>query len=98
MNGTGVLNVCLVQSKRYAYRLHFARAIAPEWVLENLKDLSDNIYDPDPEDDEVEIIGGSDRVQVVMQSIKSVEDAWNELAVKQEKIDIETLEETEIEE
>ena len=43
MNGTGVLKVYLVQSKCYAYRLHFARAIAPEWVLENLKDLSDNI-------------------------------------------------------
>jgi len=129
MNGTGVLKVYLVQSKRYAYRLHFARAIAPEWVLENLKDLSDNIqigfeeesqgsedagleavieeekqvevfdntYDPDPEDDEVEIIGSSDRVQVVMQSIKSVEDAWNELAVKQEKIDEEISEETETE-
>jgi hypothetical protein len=43
MNGTGVLQVYLVQSKRYAYRLHFARAIAPEWVLESLKDLSDSI-------------------------------------------------------
>jgi hypothetical protein len=43
MNGTGVLKVCLVQSKHYAYRLHFARAIAPEWVLESLKDLRDNI-------------------------------------------------------
>jgi hypothetical protein len=39
MNGTGVLKVYLVQTKRYAYRLHFTCAAAPEWVLETLKDL-----------------------------------------------------------
>ena len=37
MNGTGVLKVYLVQSKKYAYRLHFMHAVAPEWVLESLK-------------------------------------------------------------
>jgi hypothetical protein len=57
----------------------------------------DNNYDPE-EDDKVEIIGGSDHAQVVMQSIKSVEDAWNDMAVKQEKIEAETLEEIETEE
>ncbi len=39
MNGTGVLKVYLVQSKKYAYRLHIKRAKAPEWVLEALQDL-----------------------------------------------------------
>ena len=36
MNHMGVLKVYLIQSKKYAYRLHFARALAPEWVLEAL--------------------------------------------------------------
>jgi hypothetical protein len=36
MNHTGVLKVYLIQSKKYAYHLHFARALAPEWVLEAL--------------------------------------------------------------
>ena len=113
MNGTGVLKVYLVQSKRYAYRLHFMRAVAPEWVLESLKELNpdmnirfkadsenyeedisevfvedenkhDDTYNSDfiEEVDEVEIIGGSDHAQVVMQSIKSVEDAWHDMAIK----------------
>jgi hypothetical protein len=43
MNGTGVLKVYLVQSKKYAYRLHFMRAVAPEWVLENLKNLNPDV-------------------------------------------------------
>jgi hypothetical protein len=43
MNGTGVLKVYLVQSKKYAYRLHFTRAVAPEWVLENLKNLNPDV-------------------------------------------------------
>jgi hypothetical protein len=39
MNGTGVLKVYLIQTKKYAYRLHFVRASAPEWVLEALKEI-----------------------------------------------------------
>ena len=49
------------------------------------------------EEDEVEIIGGSDHAQAVMQSIKSVEDAWHDMAIKQEKVEVETLQEPEIE-
>jgi hypothetical protein len=129
MNGTGVLKVYLVQSKRYAYRLHFMHAVAPEWVLESLKELNpdmsigfkadsenyeveisevitedenkhDDTYNSDfiEEVDEVEIIGGSDHAQVVMQSIKSVEDAWHDMAIKQENVEVETLQEPEIEE
>jgi len=41
MKGTGVLKVYLVQSRRYAYRMHFMRAITPGWVLEELNDLTD---------------------------------------------------------
>ena len=40
MNGTGVLKVYLIQTKKYAYRLKFVRAITPEWVLEALKNVS----------------------------------------------------------
>jgi hypothetical protein len=36
MNGTGVLKVYLIQSKKYAYRLKFQRARAPQWVLDAL--------------------------------------------------------------
>ncbi len=39
MNGTGVLKVYLIQSKKYAYCLKFVRAIAPEWVLAALKNI-----------------------------------------------------------
>jgi hypothetical protein len=42
MNGTGVLKVYLIQTKRYAYHLHFTRAVAPEWVLENFERISLN--------------------------------------------------------
>ena len=42
MNGTGVLKVYLIQSKRYAYRLKFKRAKAPEWVLQALNSISVN--------------------------------------------------------
>jgi hypothetical protein len=40
VNSTGVLKVYLVQMKNYVYRLHFMHAVAPEWVLESLKDLN----------------------------------------------------------
>jgi len=117
MNGTGVLKVYLVQSKRYAYRLHFTRAVAPEWVLESLKELNpdmkigfeidsqnyeeemsevvadeenkqEDAYDSNFNDieDEVQIIGGHDREQVILQSIQDAEEAWNKMAVKMEVV------------
>ena len=53
MNGTGVIKVYLIQSKRYAFRLNFQRAIPPEWVLDALNNinLSTNIgfEDGEPE-------------------------------------------------
>jgi len=53
MNGTGTLKVYLVQSRRYAYRLYFMRAVAPEWVLENLKELNDDITIGSKEEDQI---------------------------------------------
>jgi hypothetical protein len=40
MNGTGVLKVYLIQQKKYAYRLKFQRARAPQWVMEALSSIS----------------------------------------------------------
>ena len=40
MNGTGVLKVYLINSRKYAYRLQFQRAIAPKWVLDALNEVS----------------------------------------------------------
>ncbi len=38
MDGTRVLKVYLIQGQRFAYRLKFFYANAPEWALEMLKD------------------------------------------------------------
>jgi hypothetical protein len=35
--------VYLVQSEKYAYHLHFMHAVAPEWVLESLKELNSDV-------------------------------------------------------
>ena len=40
MNGTGVLKVYLIQQKKYAYRLKFQRARAPQWEMEALNSIS----------------------------------------------------------
>jgi hypothetical protein len=40
MNGTGVLKVYFVQSKKFAYRLQLVHAMALEWVLEALIDVN----------------------------------------------------------
>jgi hypothetical protein len=126
MNGTGVLKVYLIQSKRYAYRLKFVRAKAPEWVLEALKDINPeanisfkdgeetqsnhNLHDlidqieaqdvtvvEDDEaveiDDPIDGIGDKDKQTTVMQSIKSVKEAWDDndyYPVKVEKIEDES--------
>jgi hypothetical protein len=43
INGTGVLKVYLIQTKKYAYHLKFVRAITAEWVLEALKNISADV-------------------------------------------------------
>lgn len=117
MNGSGILKVYLIQTKKYAYRLKFVRAITPEWVLEALKNIStddsigfedeenatenqvqemiaevesqerksvmyENDIDTLGDEEEIQIIGGQERETVVMQSIKSIEDAWFEVNVR----------------
>jgi hypothetical protein len=52
MNGIGVLKVYLVQSRKYAYRLHFKRAKAPKWVLEELQNLKTSAIGFEMWDDE----------------------------------------------
>jgi hypothetical protein len=47
MNGTGVLKVYLVQSKKYGQR-----AKAPEWVLEELQNLKTSAIGFEIEEDE----------------------------------------------
>jgi hypothetical protein len=118
MNGTGVLKVYLIQSKKYAYRLRFVRAVAPEWVLEALnnvdlnasigfeegaeadfqeavdrimKDKEGQAIDAvigsaerlDDEDD-VQIIGDRGKVDIIMQSVDSLEEVWHKTSVKAE--------------
>jgi hypothetical protein len=41
MNGSGVLKVYLINSRKYAYCLQFQRAVAPTWVLDELEQVSD---------------------------------------------------------
>ncbi len=43
------------------------------------------------DNEEVQIIGGNERESVVMQSIKSIEDAWNDDQVKHEVTEEETV-------
>jgi len=40
MNGSGVLKVYLINSRKYAYHLQFQRAVAPTWVLDALEQVS----------------------------------------------------------
>lgn len=127
-NGTGVIKVYLVPSKKYAYRLRFACARAPEWVLEALKEINPEatigfedgsttedvqlhqvIEDIENQqysiaedeknelkdlDDEVHFIGDNERQTVVMQSIKSVEESWDDTKVKQEEVEEQNVTET----
>ena len=40
MIGPGVLKVYLIQRKKYAFRLRFQRAKAPQWVMDALNNIS----------------------------------------------------------
>jgi hypothetical protein len=42
MNNSGILKVYTIQTKKYAYRLQFCRAIAPDWVIESLNNIDIN--------------------------------------------------------
>jgi hypothetical protein len=42
MDNSGILKVYIIQTKKYAYRLQFRRAIAPDWVIESLNNIDVN--------------------------------------------------------
>jgi len=73
-------------------------SIARQWVLESLKDQSSSMtshrilipkswkpYQMNNENDKVQTIRDHEQTQVVMQSIKSMKDVWNDASVKIEK-------------
>jgi hypothetical protein len=55
----------------------------PEMITDEENKPEDS-YGPafNDEEEEVQIIGGNDQQQVILQSIKNVEDAWNNIPVK----------------
>jgi hypothetical protein len=55
MNGSGVLKVYLINSRKYAYRLQFQRAVAPTWVLDALEQISDKNISIRFEEDDVNL-------------------------------------------
>jgi hypothetical protein len=59
MNGMGVLKAYLVQSRKYAYRMNFTRAVTPDWMLEELNDITDatmGFEEDSPLEEEIEKI------------------------------------------
>ena len=82
MNRAGVLKVYLIQSKKYAYRLHFMRAVAPEWVMESLNEMNSDMKIGFEEDS----ISEEQDISDVLQPIKEAEDACKNMAVKDEVI------------
>jgi hypothetical protein len=42
MDNSGILKVYIIQTKKYAYRLQFRQAIAPDWVIESLNNIDIN--------------------------------------------------------
>jgi hypothetical protein len=67
MNGTGVLKVYLIQQKKYAYRLKFQRARAPQWVMEALNSISKETN-----------IGFEDALETTPERVEQMEAALNE--------------------
>jgi hypothetical protein len=68
------------ESQNFSYQL-------PEMIAEEQSKQLDVPDDFNGEEDyEVEIIGGPEQEQVIMQSVKSAEDVWNNVSVKEELI------------
>lgn len=90
MNGSGVLKVYLVQSKKYAYRLKFQRAKAPDWVITALNSISVNstIGFEDPELNPEDVGGGvGPQTDVVSaQAVEGIEPSAAEVTVTAESI------------
>jgi hypothetical protein len=55
MNGSGLLKVYLINSRKYAYRLQFQRAVTPTWVLDALEQISDKNINIGFEEDKVNL-------------------------------------------
>ena len=70
-NGESV-KVYLIQSKRYAFRLNFKRAIRPEWVLDALNNinLSTTIGF---EDGEMETVAELETIEQLTEAIEAIE-------------------------
>jgi hypothetical protein len=71
MNGTGVLKVYLIQQKKYAYRLKFQRARAPQWVIDALNSISKDAN-----------IGFEDAQEAIPEEVEIVEDHWKRESTK----------------
>jgi hypothetical protein len=86
MNGTDVLKVYLVQSKKYAYCLHFTRVIAPEWVRDALNaiDLGATIGFKEEADEDLQ--------DLIMHNMEDTNDEFN----MREVIDVDNDDEVEI--
>ena len=76
MNGTGVVKVYLIQSKRYAFRLNFKRAIPPEWVLDALNNinLSNTIGFEDGEPETVAELETTEQLTEAIEEMELVDD------------------------
>ena len=76
MNGTGVMKVYLVSTGKYAYRIKFARAEPPSWVLEKLNSMShDSTIGFEDEPGEVEADEANGDVTAALENIKLNEEA-----------------------
>jgi hypothetical protein len=64
MNGTGVLKVYLVETKRYAYRLHFKRTKVASWVIDEIRRISPTLIIPIAVEGESEIMEPDSALEV----------------------------------
>jgi hypothetical protein len=68
-------------------------------ILTNIEEEQMQIRDDarsklkEEEDEEVQIVDGHDQELVVMQSIQSIEDAWRNMSIKTEGVEVEKTEE-----
>ena len=54
MNKSGVLNVFLIGTRRYAYRLNFRRAKVPEWMITAMNSIGEKLIGLEEETKETE--------------------------------------------
>ena len=81
MDNSGILKVYIVQTKKYAYRLQFRRAVAPDWVIESLNGIDANATIGF--EDEEEIYADTERLTINENMV--VDDEWQEEYPTQER-------------